>query len=316
MPASPTTRNRFKKPEVGAELNTWGDALNTGVIDLVDAAIDGVVTISAGGATTLTTVNYTTDQARQRILNYTAATAGVITIPAVQKWYIVRSATAEVEITAGGTSATVGAGESAAVMCDGSAVYKIVSTDFNDARLTSVGQPTTNNDAATKLYVDSVAFATEAGSFPGQTGNAGKVLGTNATNALWVARLPDQAGKAGQYLKSTGTDQAEVWDTPIEPQTAISSNTTAVSGNRYKCNTTAGSFTLTAPASPAVGDRFIAFDGGNTASAGGFSTNKLTVARNGSTFNGSSDDIEMTTKGLSLAFECVAANQWWVSNGN
>lgn len=317
MSASPTTRNRFKKPEVGAELNTWGDAINDGVISLSDDSLDGWVTISSGGATTLSSNNYTADQSRMRLINYTAATAGVLTIPAVQKWYLVRAVAANVEITNGGTSVTVLAGDTAIVATDGSAVYKIQSNDFNSRNIVNVLDPISNQHAATKKYVDDTAFASQSGSFPGQTGNAGKVLGTDGTNPEWVARLPTQsAGTNRKFLQSTGVDQAEAWEYAIEPATEVSSNVTAVNGKRYKCNTTAGSFTVTAPASPAVGDRFIVFDGGNTVAGGGFSTNKLTVARNGSTFNGSSDDLELTAKGLSVSFECIAANQWWVSNGN
>jgi len=43
---------------------------------------------------------------------------------------------------------------------------------------------------------------------PDQTGNAGKFLQTDGTDASWedVDALPDQAGSAGRYLKTDGTD--------------------------------------------------------------------------------------------------------------
>ena len=177
MPASPTTRNRFKKPEVGAELNTWGEALNTSVIDLVDSAIDGWVTISSGGATTLTSTNYVADQSRMRLINYTAATAGVLTIPSVQKWYLVRAPSANVEITNGGTSVTVLAGDTAIVATDGSTVYKVQTNDFNSRKLTNVQDPTSDQHAATKKYVDDEILASVLyGTLPGLTGDALKFL--------------------------------------------------------------------------------------------------------------------------------------------
>ena len=206
MPASPTTRNRFKKPEVGAELNTWGDALNTSVIDLVDSAIDGWVTISSGGATTLTSTNYAADQSRMRLINYTAATAGVLTIPAVQKWYLVRAPSANVEITAGGTSVTVLAGDTSIVATDGSAVYKIQTNDFNSRNIANVLDPTLAQHAATKKYVDDTAFAGMSGTFPGQTGNAGKFLGTDGTTPAWSSPFPSQTGNAGEVLSTDGTN--------------------------------------------------------------------------------------------------------------
>ena len=309
MPASPTTRNRFKKPEVGAELNTWGEALNTSVIDLVDAAIDGWVTISTGGATTLTSNNYLADQSRMRLINYTAATAGVVTIPSVQKWYLVRSVSANVQITNGGTSVTVLAGDTSIVATDGSTVYKVQSNDFNNRNIVNLLDPTSDQHAATKLYVDSVAFAASSGSFPGQTGNAGRVLGTNATNPLWVNRLPDQASKSGRFLKSTGTDQAEAWDWPIPPLIRKTGAYTAVARERIEANTTGGAFTITLPATPTEGDWVYICDAGASPSANGFGANALTVARNGSTIGGLSEDLTVTAKGA--AFTLEYSNATW-----
>lgn len=283
MPASPTTRNRFKKPEVGAELNTWGEALNTSVIDLVDSAIDGWVTISAGGATTLTSNNYLADQSRMRLINYTAATAGVLTIPSVQKWYLVRSVSANVQITNGGASVTVLAGDTSIVATDGSTVYKVQSNDFNSRNIVNVLDPTSDQHAATKFYVDSVAFAASSGSFPGQTGNAGRVLFTNGTNPYWAPTVPVPERKTSSF--------------------------TAVNGVRYECDTSGGSFTATLPASPTEGMYVQIYDGGTSGSSSGWATNKMTFARNGSTINGDTQDVECTTGGASLAFEYV--NSTW-----
>lgn len=56
---------------------------------------------------------------------------------------------------------------------------------------------------------------------------------------------------------------------------AISSNTNAVSGTTYNCDTTAGAFNVTLPA-PTTGRYVIIVD-----SVGNFETNQVTVVRNG-----------------------------------
>lgn len=103
MPSAYTPRNRLTKQATGESINLWGIILNA-VLDLIDAAMDGVTTISAPGSTILTTANGAADQARSRVLNITAPTAAQITIPSVEKFYIVRAALADVTITNGSSS--------------------------------------------------------------------------------------------------------------------------------------------------------------------------------------------------------------------
>jgi hypothetical protein len=62
-------------------------------------------------------------------------------------------------------------------------------------------------------------------------------------------------------------------------------NYTAVSGDGIIADTTGGSFTITLPATPSLGDYIVILDGGN------WSVNNLTVARNGSTIEGEATDV-------------------------
>lgn len=91
-----TTRNRVTKIENGTRDGTWGTGLNQEVIDIFDEALDGItiVDVSAGDVT-LSAANGVTDEARQRILRVTGAisSARTITIPDVEKWYIIEMAT-------------------------------------------------------------------------------------------------------------------------------------------------------------------------------------------------------------------------------
>lgn len=285
MPSSYTTRNRLNKQATGEATNTWGAVLNTGALDLIDFAADGVTTISAGGATTLTTANGTTDQARARILNITASTVATITIPSLEKFYVVRNSSSSVDhvITNGSSSVTVYAGEIVPVITDGTTVWRFALRNMGGAKLTNLATPTTDFDASTKKYVDDTAFASIT-NLPGQAGNAGKFLTTNGTSASW--------GDA------------------VAPASRKTANYTAVAGERLECDTTGGAFTITLPASPAANARVTIWDGGATAAGAGFSaTAALTVARNGSTINGEANDVIFRTRGASATFEYI--NSTW-----
>lgn len=285
MASTPTTRNFFELIGPGEQNNGWGgpNGLNR-VIGLIDASLDGVTTISASGATTLTSTQYVANTARPRILNVTAVGPVTLTIPSVEKWYIVRAATVNVTLTTGGaTTATVLAGDIALVMCDGAAVRKVQSNDFNSAELTRLADPTSAQSAATKAYVDAQAFATVSGEFPGQTGNAGNFLGTNGTNPAWAPALPHPVRKTANY--------------------------TAVDKDRIEADTTSAAFTITLPASPSEGDYVQVWDGGATDVLNGWATNKITIARNSSSINGLSQDVECNTKGAALTFEYL--NSTW-----
>jgi len=283
MPSSYTASARYTKQATGENTNTWGVILNSGAFDLVDFNVNGTVTISSSGATTLTTVNGATDQARAAILNYTGSTAGVLTIPSVSKSYLVRAATAGLTITNGSSSLVLVAGDSATVMTDGTTIWKVQSADFAGRKITNLATPTSDFDASTKKYVDDAAFASIT-NLPGQTGNAGKFLTTNGTTASWGDAVPPASRKTANY--------------------------TAVAGDRIECDTTGGAFTVTLPASPTANARVTIWDGGATAAGAGFSaTEALTVARNGSTINGEANDVIFRTRGASATFEYI--NSTW-----
>lgn len=141
MPSTATTRNRFEKQAAGENSNTWGAKVNT-VWDMIDACLDGVEDIvTAGGSTTLTNVDYTADQAKNRVLNCTG-TGGTIVIPNAEKAYLVRNASSGDVIiwTGSGTSATVKSGNIQWVFGTGSnVVYAAVITNFGSSNLSTTG---------------------------------------------------------------------------------------------------------------------------------------------------------------------------------
>ena len=92
------------------------------------------------------------------------------------------------------------------------------------------------------------------------------------------------------------------WDT-----TAKTASFTAVSGNGYFVNTTSGAITVTLPASPSAGDIVAVAD-----YAGTSATNFITIARNGSNFQGTTDNAVINTNRQTATFVYVDGTQGWV----
>jgi hypothetical protein len=189
MPSSYSTSFRLNLQAPGENLNTWGTNLNAGVFQLIEDALAGAVSQALSGSLTLSSVNGATDQARCLALNITSGTGGTITAPGVKKLYFVRNAASGAVIVTTGAGATASFAAGEVGFCyspDGINFYRTtVTTAFGGAILTGVGTPSAATDAATKGYVDGVAFTMAAGALPGQGGNAGKALITDGTTASW-----------------------------------------------------------------------------------------------------------------------------------
>ncbi len=94
-------------------------------------------------------------------------------------------------------------------------------------------------------------------------------------------------GKTGALSLSTVADYGLTDVFPIErAASVISSNTTAVAGRTYFCDTSAASFNLTLPASPNQGDRVGVVDAART-----FALQPLPGLRNGQRIEGVADDV-------------------------
>jgi len=171
MPSSYSARLRFNLQAAGENLNTWGALLNSGVFQLVEDAISKRVAFTLSGTKTLSTANGTADEARCAFLDVTSGTGGTVTIPAVEKIYVVRNNTSgDVIVTTGaGATATLKSTETNLVVCDGGNV-----------------RPLGVNGVGFKAYVDATAFAATA--LPGQgPGTAGDFIKSNGSTASWEA---------------------------------------------------------------------------------------------------------------------------------
>jgi hypothetical protein len=78
--------------------------------------------------------------------------------------------------------------------------------------------------------------------------------------------------------------------------TKHTSNLTAVNRQGVIADTSGGAFTVTLPASPTVGDQVHIADGAN------WSTNNLTVGRNGQTIEGSASNLVLSVSGAQVTF--------------
>lgn len=197
MPSSYTASLRFELQFTGENVNLWGDKLNA-ALSRADTSVAGWLTKALTGNYTLTTANGTADEARTAMLKFTGTGAFTVTIPSVSKRYDVWNACTDVlTLTNGSASVTVQVGEVVSVVTDGgSGLKRVQPTDFGSSRITSVGTPTSNTDAATKKYVDDTAFAGMSGTFPGQGGNAGKFTTTDGSVVSWGYAVTIGAGLA------------------------------------------------------------------------------------------------------------------------
>ena len=109
---------------------------------------------------------------------------------------------------------------------------------------------------------------------------------------------PTSDGSANQVLTTDGSGGLSFADTSSGGVEYVAKTTTytASANEGIIANTSGGAWTLTLPASPSAGDKVFVADGDD------WSTNNLTVARNGSTIEGSAADFVMDYGGVNVGF--------------
>lgn len=242
-------------PTTGDLSGTWGTVVNTAITDLLDSAIAGTTTLSADTDVTLSTTNGAPNQARNAVILWTAsngATTRNITAPAQSKAYIVINAgTGSIVVRGSGptTGITVTAGYKALIAWNGSDFVKITGgpINLNSADVTGVLPPAnggtglsavgTNGNVLTSNGTAWVS-STPASGLPSQTGNAGKYLTTDGTNANWGTLIIPGGGGAisintdvvsTSYTIASGTNGFSVGPMTIASGIAV----TVSSGQRW-----------------------------------------------------------------------------------
>lgn len=214
MPSTATTRNRLEKQGTGENLNSWGAKLNASGLDLIDAALDGVESFTLSGSKTLSSTNYASDEARNRVLDITGGTGGTVTIPAVEKFYVIRNAaTGTVVFTAGGTETfAVSTGQVSFCFCDGTEVYGMDATAEAAAavaariaaELAQTGAETA--EATAQAWALAASNYADAGSQSADDALTAQLAAEAAQAAAEAALLPDPTGHSGQVLFTDGVD--------------------------------------------------------------------------------------------------------------
>lgn len=244
--SSPTTRNRLLKQDTGSNTNTWGDEQSTGDFDMIDIALDGVTQLTISGPVTLTSTNYVADQARGRALKILSAStvASTITIPALEKWYLVWNASTYDQIVAssgGGTSVTVKAGEMVSVLCDAVNVKRLTlyalsnALDMGSNKITSLANGTNPADAVNYAQMNAAisAAAFSAGTFgvPITGSDSGKVLTNNGSTPSWAYAVNAGAGLASVSNATVTVTAAVASDVQVGTNTTKAVTAGALGGS-------------------------------------------------------------------------------------
>lgn len=138
----------------------------------------------------------------------------------------------------------------------------------------------------------------------GATGPQGEVGATGPQGDQGSSGVQGDTGASGinGIDGATGPSGTPAW-------TVVTSTTTATAGNLYIADTSSTAFTITLPASPSNGHMVVIGDGYD------FSTNNLTVARNGSTIVGADEDLVANVKGVILTL-VYTSGDWSLSVSN
>jgi hypothetical protein len=190
-----STALKLELPGDGQQSGTWGQTTNKNFGTLVEQAITGVRSISMINADyTLTTLNGTSDEARNAVIIATGTNSSIwkIICPLVNKLYVISNrTTGGFSITIGGvtgTSVSISNGVTAQVYCDGTNFYASQTGSAGDFGIS--GNLTTNFNSTTvgNSSVGGTFSVTGTSTFTGAVALSGGATSTTVT-------LPDATTK-------------------------------------------------------------------------------------------------------------------------
>lgn len=157
---------------------------------------------------------------------------------------------------------------------------------------TASAAPTAGNLADGELAIN----ITDGKLFYKDNTNAVQVIGWKTVPTSAGGTGLTSAGAVGNVLTSNGT----VWTSAALPAGGLTyvvktANYTTQDKEGVLANTTGGAFTVTLPATPAVGAQVVVADAG-----GVWATNNLTIGRNGSTISNLAEDLICNINGASV----------------
>ena len=139
MASTYTANTGIEKIGSGEQAGSWGTTTNTN-FDIIDDALNGVITLTISGNTTLTSSDGTLSNGHHKVLLLSGTPSGAFNLTIdpndQQKWYFINNATGQVATVlqggGTGTTVTINNGTSAIVYADGSGSNANVGTISTD----------------------------------------------------------------------------------------------------------------------------------------------------------------------------------------
>ena len=262
MASSYSSRIKLEKQGSGENANTWGDRLNTNVIDLVDAAVAGVTAVDVdgqgGSGVTLTANDGSPDQARSFGLRMTGTLGADVTVSystRPEKIYFVNNETAggkNVIMDNGSTKVTVGNG-AALIATQGSNSYAI--RDFESGTRLAFNQNTApqgwtvitsaSHAGAALRIVNAATSGAQVGgsnefttvfntaivvSIQGTT-EAATLSGSTGSTAITTAQIPAHQHEGFAYYRGHGGQHSWPGSNAYKPDTFYHENSGHTNSN-------------------------------------------------------------------------------------
>ena len=173
----------------------------------------------------------------------------------------------------------------------------LTTTDINGGSIDAVTLGT--NSAVTEAQIDNININGNTISSTDTDGDLNLTPDGTGNLVLDGLNWPQSDGTADYVLKTNGSGQlswAEQSGGGGIIYTRKTANYTAAPDEGIIADTSGGSWTLTLPATPSVGDVVVVADGAD------WGTNNLTIGRNGSTIEGVGENLTCDIGGVSITF--------------
>ena len=161
------------------------------------------------------------------------------------------------------------------------------------------------NKCGTTVTVGAASDGVRTGANNLQASDGGNLISQSGTTITLGASGDTIQLASGASQSGFGRSGSVNWDT-----TAKTADFTAVSGNGYFVNTTSGVVIVTLPSSPSAGDIVAIADYAGTAA-----TNKITINRNSSPFEGNTVNGQLIVNRQAITLVYVDNTQGWVPVG-